>query len=201
MLSSRKSKADIVADAELPTKFGNFRIRAFVDPITNKEHALLYTGENSGSTPLVRIHSECLTGDAFGSLKCDCGPQLEAAMEEIQQHGCGAIVYLRQEGRNIGLYAKMQAYALQDEGYDTLDANLLLGLPADGRTYEFAAEMLKSIGFTSINLMTNNPEKRQQLLENGIEIIQRVPIVVGTCEYNIQYLKTKANRMGHILQV
>lgn len=201
MLSSRKPKADIVADAELPTKFGNFRIRAFVDPITNKEHALLYTGENSGSTPLVRIHSECLTGDAFGSLKCDCGPQLEAAMEEIQQHGCGAIVYLRQEGRNIGLYAKMQAYALQDEGYDTLDANLLLGLPADGRTYEFAAEMLKSIGFTSINLMTNNPEKRQQLLENGIEIIQRVPIVVGTCEYNIQYLKTKANRMGHILQV
>lgn len=201
MLSSRNSKADIVADAELPTKFGNFRIRAFVDPITNKEHALLYTGENSGSTPLVRIHSECLTGDAFGSLKCDCGPQLEAAMEEIQQHGCGAIVYLRQEGRNIGLYAKMQAYALQDEGYDTLDANLLLGLPADGRTYEFAAEMLKSIGFTSINLMTNNPEKRQQLLENGIEIIQRVPIVVGTCEYNIQYLKTKANRMGHILQV
>ena len=201
MLSSRNSKADIVADAELPTKFGNFRIRAFVDPITNKEHALLYTGENTGSTPLVRIHSECLTGDAFGSLKCDCGPQLEAAMEEIQQHGCGAIVYLRQEGRNIGLYAKMQAYALQDEGYDTLDANLLLGLPADGRTYEFAAEMLKSIGFTSINLMTNNPEKRQQLLENGIEIIQRVPIVVGTCEYNIQYLKTKANRMGHILQV
>ena len=201
MLSSRKPKADIVADAELPTKFGNFRIRAFVDPITNKEHALLYTGENSGSTPLVRIHSECLTGDAFGSLKCDCGPQLEAAMEEIQQHGCGAIVYLRQEGRNIGLYAKMQAYALQDEGYDTLDANLLLGLPADGRNYEFAAEMLKSIGFTSINLMTNNPEKRQQLLENGIEIIQRVPIVVGTCEYNIQYLKTKANRMGHILQV
>ena len=201
MLSSRNSKADIVADAELPTKFGNFRIRAFVDPITSKEHALLYTGENSGSTPLVRIHSECLTGDAFGSLKCDCGPQLEAAMEEIQQHGCGAIVYLRQEGRNIGLYAKMQAYALQDEGYDTLDANLLLGLPADGRTYEFAAKMLKSIGFTSINLMTNNPEKRQQLLENGIEIIQRVPIVVGTCEYNIQYLKTKANRMGHILQV
>ena len=201
MLSSTKPNADIQADAELPTKFGNFRIRAFLDPVSNKEHALLYIGEELESTPLVRIHSECLTGDAFGSLKCDCGPQLEAAMEEIQQNGCGAIVYLRQEGRNIGLYAKMQAYALQDEGYDTLDANLQLGLPADARTYEFAAEMLKSIGFTSINLMTNNPEKRQQLIDNGIEIKQRVPIIVGTCEYNLQYLKTKAKRMGHILQV
>ncbi len=201
MLSSTKPNANVQADAELPTKFGNFRIRAFLDPVSNKEHALLYIGENLESTPLVRIHSECLTGDAFGSLRCDCGPQLEAAMEEIQQNGCGAIVYLRQEGRNIGLYAKMQAYALQDEGYDTLDANLQLGLPADARTYEFAAEMLKSIGFTSINLMTNNPEKRQQLIDNGIEIKQRVPIIVGTCEYNLQYLKTKAKRMGHILHV
>ena len=199
MLSSRNSKADIVADAELPTKFGNFRIRAFVDPITNKEHALLYTGENSGSTPLVRIHSECLTGDAFGSLKCDCGPQLEAAMEEIQQHGCGAIVYLRQEGRNIGLYAKMQAYALQDEGFDTLDANLELGLPADARTYEFAATMLESVGFTDINLMTNNPDKKMQLTEQGIRIQNRVPIIVGKCKQNITYLATKAQRMGHIL--
>ncbi len=201
MLSSTKPNADIQADAELPTKFGNFRIRAFLDPVSNKEHALLYIGENLESTPLVRIHSECLTGDAFGSLRCDCGPQLETAMKMIEQEGCGAIVYLRQEGRNIGLYAKMQAYALQDEGYDTLDANLQLGLPADGRTYEYAAEMLKSIGFTSINLMTNNPEKRQQLIDNGIEIKQRVPIIVGTCEYNLQYLKTKAKRMGHILQV
>ena len=201
MLSRSNSRRKVEADAELPTKFGNFRIKAFIDPITSKEHALLYTGKDLDATPLVRIHSECLTGDAFGSLKCDCGPQLEAAMMEIQDRGCGAIVYLRQEGRGIGLYAKMQAYALQDDGLDTLDANLELGLPADARTYEFAAEMLKSIGFNKVNLMTNNPEKRSQLEANGIEITSRIPIIVGTCEYNIQYLKTKANRMGHILRV
>ena len=122
-------------------------------------------------------------------------------MKEIQEHGCGAIVYLRQEGRGIGLYAKMQAYALQDDGYDTLDANLMLGLPADARTYEFAAHMLESIGFDDIKLLTNNPEKRLQLVENGIKVNERISIIVGTCEQNVSYLRTKASRMGHIIEV
>ena len=168
MLSKKRETSIVEADAILPTKYGTFRIRAFHDHKNNKEHALLYL-ENPEITPLVRVHSECLTGDAFGSLRCDCGPQLETSMKEIQAHGSGAIVYLKQEGRGIGLYAKMQAYALQDQGLDTLDANLQLGLPADARTYEIAAEMLKSIGYDELYLLTNNPEKRLQLAENGID--------------------------------
>ena len=200
MLGKKLETSTVEADALLPTKFGTFRIRAFIEETTKKEHALLYL-KGEGKIPLVRIHSECLTGDAFGSLKCDCGPQLEASMKEIQEHGCGAIVYLRQEGRGIGLYAKMQAYALQDQGYDTLDANLMLGLPADARTYEFAAYMLESIGFDDIKLLTNNPEKRLQLVENGIKVNERISIIVGTCEQNVSYLRTKASRMGHIIEV
>ena len=201
MLSTKPGTRVVEADAALPTKFGNFRIRAFHDSVLDKEHVLLYIGANSTSTPLVRIHSECLTGDAFSSLRCDCGPQLETSMMEIQQHGCGAIVYLRQEGRGIGLYAKIQAYALQDEGFDTLDANLELGFPADARTYDFAAEMLSSIGFKEVDLLTNNTEKRLQLSANGISVKSRVPIIVGTCEHNRSYLRTKASRMGHLLRV
>lgn len=199
MLQPTLQRNSVNADAMLPTKFGAFRIRAFYDPVDDKEHALLYLEGNDDHVPLVRIHSECLTGDAFGSLRCDCGPQLEESMKAVQEHGRGAIVYLRQEGRGIGLFAKMQAYALQDEGFDTLDANLALGLPGDGRTYEFAATMLESIGFTEINLMTNNPDKRFQLLEQGIQIQNRVPIIVGKCKQNITYLSTKAKRMGHLL--
>ncbi len=201
MLSTKTGSRVVPADASLPTKFGDFRIRAFIDTKMDKEHALLYVGSELDSTPLVRIHSECLTGDAFGSLRCDCGPQLEESMKEIQAHGRGAIVYLRQEGRGIGLFAKMQAYALQEEGFDTLDANLELGLPGDARTYEYAAKMLSSIGFDDVDLMTNNPDKRQQLIQNGISINSRVPIVVGTCEHNRSYLRTKASRMGHLLRV
>lgn len=199
MLQPTLPKKHPHADALLPTKFGTFRIQAFYDSIMDKEHALLYLEGFGKKQPLVRIHSECLTGDAFGSLRCDCGPQLEESMKAIQEHGKGAIVYLRQEGRGIGLYAKMQAYALQDEGFDTLDANLELGLPADARTYEFAATMLESVGFTDINLMTNNPDKKMQLTEQGIRIQNRVPIIVGKCKQNITYLTTKAQRMGHIL--
>ncbi len=200
MLSKKRETSMVEADAILPTKFGTFRIRAFHDPKNNKEHALLYL-ENPDIIPLVRVHSECLTGDAFGSLRCDCGPQLEKSMKEIQAHGSGAIVYLKQEGRGIGLYAKMQAYALQDQGLDTLDANLQLGLPADARTYEIAAEMLKTIGYDELYLLTNNPEKRLQLVENGISIKDRVPIIVVPSEHNLSYLRTKASRMGHILEV
>ena len=189
------------SDAFLPTKFGDFRIRSFVDPVLKKEHALLYIGEPNLSTPLVRVHSECLTGDAFGSLRCDCGAQLEEAMREIQRRGNGAIVYLRQEGRGIGLFAKIQAYNLQDSGSDTLDANLELGYFGDQRTYDFAAKMLLSIGLNEIDLLTNNPDKCQQLKNNGILINSRIPIIVGKCEYNHSYLKTKAFRMGHIMHV
>ena len=187
------------ADAILPTAFGDFRIRAFRDPGDGKEHAILYVGDISQGSPLVRVHSECLTGDAFHSLRCDCGPQLHASMKAIQERGHGAIAYMRQEGRGIGLYSKMQAYALQDTGMDTLDANLALGLPADARKYDFAAEMLYSMGIQSIELVTNNPDKRDQLTQYGIKISNRVPIIVGQCAENRNYMQTKGSRMGHIL--
>ncbi len=187
------------ADAVLPTAFGEFRIRAFRDPGDGKEHAVLYVGDLSEGSPLVRVHSECLTGDAFHSLRCDCGPQLHASMKAIQERGHGAIAYMRQEGRGIGLYSKMQAYALQDTGMDTLDANLALGLPADARKYDFAAEMLYSMGIQSIELVTNNPDKRDQLTQYGIKISNRVPIIVGQCAENRNYMQTKGARMGHIL--
>ena len=200
MLSKTRETSIVEADALMPTKFGEFRIRAFHDHENNKEHALLYLDDPT-KTPLVRVHSECLTGDAFGSLRCDCGPQLQESMKEIQEHGSGAIVYLKQEGRGIGLYAKMQAYALQDKGLDTLDANLQLGLPADARTYDIAAKMLKSIGYDELFLMTNNPEKRLQLVENGIDVKDRIPIIIVPSEHNLSYLRTKASRMGHLLEV
>ena len=187
------------ADAVLPTAFGDFRIRAFRDPGDGKEHAILYVGDLSEGSPLVRVHSECLTGDAFHSLRCDCGPQLHASMKAIQERGHGAIAYMRQEGRGIGLYSKMQAYALQDIGMDTLDANLALGLPADARKYDFAAEMLYSMGIQSIELVTNNPDKRDQLTQYGIKISNRVPIIVGQCAEHQHYMQTKGSRMGHIL--
>mgnify|MGYP001198749475 CR=1 FL=1 len=192
----------IMSDAELPTEYGNFRIRAYTGP-DGKEHATLYTGDLSSSEkpPLVRIHSECLTGDAFASLKCDCGPQLQLAMRTIQETGVGAIVYLRQEGRGIGLFAKVQAYHLQDLGYDTLDANLALGLPADARTYEMAASMLQELGVRRVRLMTNNPLKVRGLEENGIEVEFRLPHMSGVSVQNIDYLKTKNDRMGHMLEL
>ncbi|MEC9194325.1 MAG: GTP cyclohydrolase II, partial [Candidatus Thermoplasmatota archaeon] len=187
------------ADALLPTEFGDFRIRAFRAPVDGKDPAVGYVGDLTSGSPLVRVHSECLTGDAFHSLRCDCGPQLHASMKAIQERGQGAIAYMRQEGRGIGLYAKMQAYALQDTGLDTLDANLALGLPADARKYDFAAEMLYSMGITSVELVTNNPDKRDQLLDHGIEVTNRVPIIVGQCAQNRSYMKTKGARMGHLL--
>ena len=190
---------DIASDAILPTERGNFRMRVFVDD-KGAEHSILSVGlDNTTKAPLVRIHSECLTGDAFGSLKCDCGPQLRAAMARIQEEGCGAIVYMRQEGRGIGLEAKIRAYALQDLGMDTLDANLALNLPADGREYDFSAHMLKQIGVEKVRLMTNNPLKINGLLSNGISIEKRVPHITGRCQTNNHYLSTKAKRMGHLI--
>ena len=190
---------EIEADAMLPTEYGNFRIRVTLDSI-GKEHSLLYVGDlNSVESPLIRIHSECLTGDAFGSMKCDCGPQLQLSMEKIQEEGVGAILYLRQEGRYIGLHSTIQAYALQDEGYDTLDANLALGLPADGRDYKIAAEMLMDMGVRKVRMMTNNPLKIKGLEDNGITVSKRFSHISGISESNIKYLSTKKSRMGHML--
>lgn len=191
----------IEADAYLPTEYGNFRVSVTMDE-AGKEHSLLYVGDiSSAEAPLVRIHSECLTGDAFGSMKCDCGPQLKAAMKKIQETGCGAIVYLRQEGRGIGLHSKIQAYALQDIGYDTLDANLALGLPADARDYRIAAQMLSDAGVKKVRLMTNNPLKIEGLRVNGIEVDFRIEHISGVSIENIDYLSTKRKRMGHILDL
>ena len=198
-MKQKINPSEIKSDAMLPTEQGNFRIRVFVDD-KGAEHSILSVGlDNSTKSPLVRIHSECLTGDAFGSLKCDCGPQLKAAMARIQEEGSGAIVYMRQEGRGIGLEAKIRAYALQDVGYDTLDANLALNLPADGREYDFSAHMLKQVGVDSVRLMTNNPLKIEGLRSNGIQIEERLPHISGRCKTNNHYLSTKAERMGHLI--
>ena len=192
---------NVESDAFLPTESGNFRIAVTPDE-RGMEHALLYVeGFSKSVNPLVRIHSECLTGDAFHSLKCDCGAQLKKSMELIQKEGSGAIVYLRQEGRGIGLESKIQAYALQDRGYDTLDANLALGLPADARDYEIAATMLKKKSVTSVRLMTNNPLKVKGLRDNGITVSDRVSHISGLCESNRDYLNTKKARMGHLLDL
>ena len=184
----------------LPTEFGNFRIRAYADDSTLKEHAALYTG-NLEQAPLVRIHSECLTGDAFGSLKCDCGPQLHRAMRRAQEEGAGVILYLRQEGRDIGLYAKMQAYNLQDQGLDTMDANLALGLPCRCTNLRDGGRDAPDLGVSRIRLMTNNPLKRQAMIDAGIDVVERVQHIAGTCEHNRDYLATKARRMGHMLDI
>ena len=189
---------DVPADARLPTKFGEFRIRVFHEEDTGQDHVALLLGEMSGPDPvLVRVHSECLTGDAFGSQRCDCGAQLESALKKIQEVGWGCLVYLRQEGRGIGLHAKIQAYNLQDKGADTLEANLMLGHPADARNYGIASEVLGSIGIEKVSLMTNNPDKVEQLREHGINVVERMPLVVGVGEGNIDYLSTKVEKMGH----
>ena len=191
---------DVPSVATLPTPYGSFRIEVVTDE-GGLEHVALSMGDLSGPDPvLVRVHSECLTGDAFGSLRCDCGPQLNAALAAVAERGWGCVLYLRQEGRGIGLHAKIQAYHLQDQGADTLDANLMLGHPADGRDYTVAATMLNSLGAGQISLLTNNPDKVEQLRSYGIDVVERIPLVVGVGDDNREYLKTKAERMGHQLQ-
>ncbi len=189
---------DVPADARLPTAHGEFRIRVFHENTTGLDHVALTLGDMNGPDPvIVRVHSECLTGDSFSSLRCDCGPQLDAAMEQIQGVGWGCLVYLRQEGRGIGLHAKIQAYNLQDQGADTLDANLILGHPADARDYKIAAKILKSLDIERVCLLTNNPDKEEQLKKFGIEVVERMPLVVGINEGNRGYIETKIERMGH----
>lgn len=205
--SSHSSTYHFVTQAKLPTRHGEFDIHIFEND-EGQEHVMLtlglpksdQTNAQPASAPLVRIHSECLTGDAFSSLKCDCGPQLNATMQMIQQEGCGVILYLRQEGRGIGLTNKIRAYALQDQGHDTLDANLLLGLPADARTYDMCLPMLSHVGVQQVRLITNNPNKLNYLTDLGIDVVERVPLLVGINPYNESYLQTKRDKMGHIIQ-
>ncbi|MFK8078037.1 MAG: 3,4-dihydroxy-2-butanone-4-phosphate synthase [Granulosicoccus sp.] len=180
----------------LPTAHGTFDFIVFRDQ-QGFEHSALIKGDLLNEPPMVRIHSECLTGDAFGSLRCDCGPQLHTAMQQIEDRGDGVILYLRQEGRGIGLGNKIRAYALQDEGRDTVDANHELGFPADARTYDVAAEILKQLGLNAIKLMSNNPAKREAIEALGIEIAERIPLAIDAQSHNMAYLETKANRMGH----
>ena len=186
-----KELLDVPADARLPTEHGNFRIRVFHEDATGLDHVALTLGDMSGpDAVLVRVHSECLTGDAFGSLRCDCGPQLDTALQRIQEIGWGCLVYLRQEGRGIGLHAKIQAYNLQDKGADTLDANLLLGHPADARDYRIAAKILEEVNIERVCLLTNNPDKVSQLQNLNVEVVERMPLVAGVNEDNRDYLST-----------
>ena len=189
---------EVPSEARLPTEHGEFNIRVFHESDTGLDHVALTMGDMTGPDPvLMRVHSECLTGDAFGSLRCDCGPQLDAAMKAIADKGWGVILYLRQEGRGIGLHAKIQAYHLQDQGADTLDANLMLGLPGDARNYRIASTMLEAIGVSDVCLLSNNPDKAEQLEKYGISVVERMPLVVGVVSSNRDYLQTKVERMGH----
>ncbi|MGW4603332.1 bifunctional 3,4-dihydroxy-2-butanone-4-phosphate synthase/GTP cyclohydrolase II [Streptomyces sp. NPDC004532] len=189
------------AEVHLPTRFGEFTAYGYRSPADGVEHIALVRGEiGDGEDVLVRVHSECLTGDVFHSLRCDCGPQLEASLERIQAEGRGVVVYLRgHEGRGIGLMSKLRAYELQERGRDTLDANLELGLPADARDYAAGARILADLGVRSVRLMTNNPDKTEALLRHGLGVTRREPMPVQAGEYNIRYLRTKRDRMGHDL--
>lgn len=191
---------EFVATSRLPTAFGEFKITVFQDPQSGEEHVALSKGLDIPPTDpvLVRIHSECLTGDAFASLKCDCGPQLQATMKLINEVGQGVILYLRQEGRGIGLTNKIRAYALQDQGHDTVDANLMLNLPADARRYDMCTIMLDHLKVKQVKLVTNNPSKIAALEELGIDVVDRVPLTVGLNPFNAEYLKTKHERMAHM---
>ena len=191
---------EFVATSRLPTAHGEFKITVFQDPKTGEEHVALSKGleEVSDEPVVVRVHSECLTGDAFASLKCDCGPQLQATLKLINELGRGVILYLRQEGRGIGLTNKIRAYALQDQGHDTVDANLMLNLPADARQYDMCSIMLDHLQVNAVRLVTNNPSKIEALKAQGINVIDRVPLTVGLNPFNEQYLKTKHERMAHL---
>ncbi|RYZ77335.1 MAG: bifunctional 3,4-dihydroxy-2-butanone-4-phosphate synthase/GTP cyclohydrolase II [Proteobacteria bacterium] len=189
-----------VAKAKLPNTFGqDWVVRAFKNELDNSEHLIMQMGEvQPDEAVLVRVHSECLTGDVFGSQRCDCGPQLHKAMEEIAAEGKGIILYLRQEGRGIGLANKIRAYALQDQGMDTVEANLHLGFPKDARDYGVGAQILRSVGVRKIRLLTNNPAKRVGLKGYGIEIVDRVPLVIDANKNNVEYLNTKRDKLGHV---
>ncbi|ABR74860.1 GTP cyclohydrolase II [Actinobacillus succinogenes] len=194
------AKIQRVTEATLPTEFGIFKIVGFEFPDTKKEHVALVMGDvEDGQPVLARIHSECLTGDALHSLKCDCGFQLARALRQISEEGRGVLIYHREEGRGIGLINKIRAYALQDQGMDTIEANLALGFKADERNFSVCADIFEQLGVKAVRLLTNNPAKIETMKSAGINVVERVPLNVGENRYNVGYLDTKAKKMGHYI--
>jgi len=184
--------------AKLPTSHGNFQVQVVMDSC-GTEHVIIYKGEIENADILdVRVHSECMTSEVFESLRCDCDQQLDWALDHIENMGAGMVIYLRQEGRGIGLFNKIRAYALQDSGLDTVEANIKLGFPSDMRTYEIAGEILSALGIASINLITNNPRKLDGLRKHGIEIMRRIPILIKPNDHNKHYLKVKGDKLNHL---
>jgi GTP cyclohydrolase II len=196
------SQLDYVSSCQLPTAWATFTMHAFFEPATGKEHIALTLGEVNDDEPvLARIHSECLTGDALFSKRCDCGPQLEMALKKIAEQGRGALLYLRQEGRGIGLLNKVRAYHLQDEGADTVEANQRLGFAADLRDYSICEPMLKHLGISSLRLMTNNPRKVSAMQGLRVTVAEQIPLIIQRNPHNTNYLNTKAAKLGHVLPV